>query len=238
MAGEDDESAGNEEMQSARQSRRTSVKGLKVKPSSAFLALNDKLLGAGRVSSVRLNLNAATAPVTTVSVSVPVPAPVPPVVRRNAIEKAQDSSALYDGKQSAAPSLKPEKPARKKTLGKGWFDMEPAVLDEQLKRDIKMVQLRNYMDPKRFYKNPDKSKSVLHVGTVIEGAGEYKSSRLTKKERQTTILGEILADKSIKQYTKRKYVEIQDSKPQGRKGKGKGKGKGDAKRQKKTHKLF
>ena len=39
----------------------------------------------------------------------------------------------------------------------------------------------------RFYKNPDKLRTVLHVGTVIEGPSEYKSSRMTNKERKQTI---------------------------------------------------
>ena len=61
----------------------------------------------------------------------------------------------------------------------------------------------------RFYKNPDKLGTVLHIGTVIEGPSEYKSARLTNKERKQSIVEEILADKDIKNYSKRKYMEIQ-----------------------------
>lgn len=75
-----------------------------------------------------------------------------------------------------------------------------------------MIQMRNYLDPKRFYKNPDKLGAVLHIGTVIEGPHEYKSSRLTNKQRKQSIVEEILADKSIKDYSKRKFNEIQASK--------------------------
>lgn len=72
-----------------------------------------------------------------------------------------------------------------------------------------MIQMRNYLDPKRFYKNPDKVGKVLHVGTVIEGPSEYFSSRMTKKERKQTIVEEILGDQTLKNYSKRKYEEIQ-----------------------------
>ena len=222
------------------------VPPLKVKPSAGFLALNDKLLSAGRVSSVRLNLNAA-APAAAARTTGAASAAASPLavadggkVRRNAIEEAQEKSSIYDGKNSSVVTGGPQSDGglrKKKTLGKGWFDMEPVVMDEALKRDVKMIQLRNYMDPKRFYKNPDKSKAVLHVGTVIEGSGEFKSSRMTKRERQSSILGEILADKQIKQYTKRKYAEIQDSKPQQRR-KGGGKRGSPHKKQKRVHKLF
>ena len=61
----------------------------------------------------------------------------------------------------------------------------------------------------RFYKNADKVGKVLHVGTVVEGPSEYFSSRLSKKERKQTIVEEILGDKTLKDYSKRKYSEIQ-----------------------------
>lgn len=63
--------------------------------------------------------------------------------------------------------------------------------------------------PRRFYKNPDKMGKVLHVGTVIEGPSEYFSSRLSRKERKQTIVEEILGDRTLKDYSKRKYSEIQ-----------------------------
>lgn len=69
--------------------------------------------------------------------------------------------------------------------------------------------MRNYLDPKRFYKNPDKLGTILHVGTVIEGSAEYKSNRLTRKERKQSILEELMSDNSIKNYTKNKYEAIQ-----------------------------
>ena len=77
---------------------------------------------------------------------------------------------------------------------------------------MKVVQMRNYLDPKHFYKNPDKMKSVIGVGTVIEGPEEFTTQRLTRKERERTLVGEILADSQIKDYTKRKYAEIQQDK--------------------------
>ena len=64
----------------------------------------------------------------------------------------------------------------------------------------------------RFYKNPDKMTKILHTGTVIEGPAEYKSSRMTNRERKQSIVEEILADKKIKDYSKRKFNEIQASK--------------------------
>ena len=88
--------------------------------------------------------------------------------------------------------------------------MEPMKLDENLKRDIKLIQMRNSLDPKRFYKKADKIKNVLHVGTIVEGSSEYKSSRINKRDRKQTITDEILADQQIMNYSKRKYNELQE----------------------------
>ena len=52
--------------------------------------------------------------------------------------------------------------------------------------------------------------AVLHVGTVIEGSAEFKSSRLNRKDRKQSIVEELMADHSIKDYTKRKYNSIQE----------------------------
>ena len=46
----------------------------------------------------------------------------------------------------------------------------------------------------------------------MEGSAEFKSARMTKKERKSNFLDEILADKDLKNYTKRKYSEIQAEK--------------------------
>lgn len=91
----------------------------------------------------------------------------------------------------------------------------------------------------RFYKNPDKLGSVVHIGTVIQGPAEYKSARLTNKERRGTIVEEILADKDIKSYSKRKFMEIQASKAPGRKKKnGSGKANKNSGNSKKSFSLY
>ncbi|KAG0347762.1 hypothetical protein BG004_007018 [Podila humilis] len=100
----------------------------------------------------------------------------------------------------------------------------------ELKRDLQILKLRNVLDPKRFYKREEKGKpkfpKYFQVGTIIEGNTEFYSSRLTKKERATTITGEVMKDLVGRDYYKRKFDEIQISKQSGgkrfnKKGKGK-----------------
>ena len=64
----------------------------------------------------------------------------------NPIIAAQRKSSLYSTTSSDVSSIKVE---ASKTVGKGWFGLEPMKLDDNVKRDIKMIQMRNYMDPKR-----------------------------------------------------------------------------------------
>ncbi|KAF9912661.1 hypothetical protein BX616_010268 [Lobosporangium transversale] len=127
-------------------------------------------------------------------------------------------------------SKKQKQEEREKTTGKGWFDLPQQVLTPELKRDLQILKLRNVLDPKRFYKREDKSKAkfpkYFQVGTIIEGNTEFYSSRLTKKERATTITGEVMKDLTGRDYYKRKFNEIQEAKQSGgkrfyKKGKGK-----------------
>lgn len=130
----------------------------------------------------------------------------------NAIISAQRKASVYNSSSIAVDPLRKVKVKPTKTLGSGWFNLQPLEMDSKLKNDIQMIRMRNYMDPKRFYKNPDKITSVLHVGTVIEGPSEYKSSRLTNKERRQSIVDEVLSDQLVKNYTKSKFMDIQQHK--------------------------
>ncbi|KAG0034485.1 hypothetical protein BGZ81_004517 [Podila clonocystis] len=127
-------------------------------------------------------------------------------------------------------SKKQKQEEREKTTGKGWFDLPQQVMTPELKRDLQILKLRNVLDPKRFYKREEKGKpkfpKYFQVGTIIEGNTEFYSSRLTKKERATTITGEVMKDEVGRDYYKRKFNEIQVAKQSGgkrfnKKGKGK-----------------
>lgn len=109
---------------------------------------------------------------------------------------------------------------RAKTTGDGWFNMRAPELTEDLKKDLKALQMRSAMDPKRFYKKNDregfpkyfqvrihavgggeeilthlfKISSHLQVGTVVDNPIDFYHSRIPKKERKRTIMEELLAD--------------------------------------------
>ncbi|KAK1387391.1 Fcf2 domain-containing protein [Heracleum sosnowskyi] len=122
----------------------------------------------------------------------------------------------------------------KDTSGKNWFDMPAPTMTPELKKDLQLLKLRSVMDPKRHYKKAD-SKSVpkyFQIGTVIEGATEFYTGRLTKKERKASLADELLGDHSLGSYRKRKVREIEEKNQPGGVAKWKIKGKETWKRAK------
>ena len=100
------------------------------------------------------------------------------------------------------------KRAKDDSAGKGWFNMQPMQMTDELKTDLAVVRNRTYLDPKKFYKSADKNHSIIQVGTVIEGAAEYYSSRLTKKQRRSNITEEFLADSGTSDYATNKFKQM------------------------------
>jgi Fcf2 pre-rRNA processing len=81
--------------------------------------------------------------------------------------------------------------------GAGWFDMQATPMTAELERDLLLIRNRNFLDPKRFYKSADKKPSkFVQAGTVIEGATEFYSSRLAKRQRRGNLVEEIMAESS------------------------------------------
>lgn len=127
------------------------------------------------------------------------------------------------GNKLLAPSLNRKEAAREKlqlqpkksTAGSKWFDLPETPLTAELKQDFRLIKMRGYLDPKRFYKK-EKGHTFpkfFHVGRVIEGPTEFFSSRMTNKQRKGTMVEEVLNDKKTKTYLKRKFSEVQAAAP-------------------------
>ena len=102
----------------------------------------------------------------------------------------------------------------RKSAGKGWFDLPAAEYTPELKRDMRTLKLRGAFDPKRFYKNADTRKLPTHfsIGTVVEGAQDFHSARLTKKEKGRTFAEEIAKDQTIKKARTTRFTKVQNEK--------------------------
>jgi Fcf2 pre-rRNA processing len=104
----------------------------------------------------------------------------------------------------------------KGTTATSRFGYDPTK-EDSLKSDIHVLRNRQYWNRQTFYKKADRSlfdsSSItqrFQMGTVIEGTGEFFSSRLTKKERKETMVQEIMMESDVK----KRYVRWQHEKQQ------------------------
>ncbi|KAL2270451.1 hypothetical protein VTJ83DRAFT_2635 [Remersonia thermophila] len=162
---------------------------------------------------------------------VAVPAAAP---KTAAVPAAPDAPGA--GEQTAASESQTEKPEKlsvrvpqlpqkqkkgpKDTLGPDWFNMPRTELTPELKRDLQALRMRDVAAlGKQFFKKDSRKPLVpeyCQVGTIIAGATDGQSNRLTRKERKRTIVEEILASDNVKKL-KSKYLDIQQHKRSGKK---------------------
>ncbi|KAJ9196782.1 hypothetical protein DTO166G4_620 [Paecilomyces variotii] len=108
----------------------------------------------------------------------------------------------------------------KQTAGSDWFDLPKTNLTPELKRDLQMIRMRSVLDPKRHYKKGVDEGGIpkfSQVGTVVEGPTEFLSSRIPKKERKRTFVGEAMAAERQSGRFTAKYRDIQAAKTSGKK---------------------
>lgn len=112
------------------------------------------------------------------------------------------------------------KKAKEANAGAQWFNMPKTDLTPELRRDLQLLKMRSVLDPKRHYKKDNAKNDVpefSQVGTIIEGANEFYSSRLNNKDRKQTILEEVIAQEHDSGRFKRKYEDISKTKTSGKK---------------------
>ncbi|KFM61093.1 Deoxynucleotidyltransferase terminal-interacting protein 2, partial [Stegodyphus mimosarum] len=104
---------------------------------------------------------------------------------------------------------------KEKTKGFHWYNMRASEMTEEKKNDLLVLQMRQALDPKHFYKrsaNKPNSK-YFEIGTFVESPVDFYSSRVPKKQRKQTLVDELLADAEFRRYQKKKITEIELSQP-------------------------
>lgn len=143
---------------------------------------------------------------------------------REAAEKsAQAASSITGVSQGNWGSLAASLEARKEVVplpsrtavAREWHSMPVLQLTPEIERDLRVIENRQHIDPKRFYKSSGTGRkkgelpTQVQFGTVIEGAHEFYSSRINKRDRRKTFTEEIMADRRIMDYTKTRVRKIQ-----------------------------
>jgi hypothetical protein len=79
--------------------------------------------------------------------------------------------------------------------------------------------MRSVLDPHRHYKKTAKPNvpQYSQTGTVIEGATEFFSARINRKDRSNNFVEEAMTTEQNSGRFKRKYDEIQEKKTSGKK---------------------
>ena len=97
------------------------------------------------------------------------------------------------------------------TAGPAWFHLPAAEMTPEVEKDLRLIRMRQALDPKRHYKNgPILTSKYFQVGTVVAGADEYyDAGRLTRRERGSTVLDQLLRDDQKKAYFKKKFADAQ-----------------------------
>jgi len=93
-----------------------------------------------------------------------------------------------------------------------WYRLPKQELTPSAKDDLRVLQLRNALDPKRFYKRPDSNKLPrrFQIGTIVEHPQDSRSGRLSRRERAPNITQEALRDERSRAFRKRKWKELQE----------------------------
>ncbi len=118
------------------------------------------------------------------------------------------SAALVQ--ETAIAKQQREQRERKQGARRDWHEMEVPEMTPELGKELRVLQLRGYMDPKRFYKSMDSKKSTkFQVGTVVDSFGAAPSSRMSKAVRRPTFVEQVLADDSIRGYARKTFGQLQ-----------------------------
>ena len=98
--------------------------------------------------------------------------------------------------------------------------MHAPEMTEELANELKLLEMRGSLDAKRYYneKKSKKKPKFFQIGRIIEGPGEFYSSRLTKKERKRTMVEELLADSKFQRYNKKRFLKLQLTRRRGKFG--------------------
>ncbi|KAK4123253.1 Nucleotidylyl transferase [Parathielavia appendiculata] len=151
-------------------------------------------------------------------------AKAPAVIAAPAVATAGEQTAV-PAKKSEKLSVRVPQLAQKKKGPKDaledWFNLPRTNLTPELKRDLQALRMRDVAAMgKQFFKK-DSRKAFIpeysQVGTIIAGATDGMSGRLTRKERKRTIVEEILAHDNVSKL-KSKYLDIQEKNKSGKKG--------------------
>ncbi|XP_951828.1 uncharacterized protein TA15670 [Theileria annulata] len=128
----------------------------------------------------------------------------------------------------------------KKEIEKNWFNISEKEVTPAVMREWKSIQLRGFVDPKKFYKNSKKLENIpkqFQLGTIVTNKSNIedtvnnvtgitksrntsgiKSRNIIKKTRVRKKSSLITSTVKESEWVSKRYRDIQNEKTSGRKG--------------------
>ncbi|XP_064554058.1 deoxynucleotidyltransferase terminal-interacting protein 2 [Drosophila montana] len=139
------------------------------------------------------------------------------IVRKANLEKDMQKAKQINGIEQlkALPTVSRRKQPilnraeRTKTKGSGWFDLPATEVTDEMRNELKVIQMRSVLDPKHFYKKNDLKvlPKYFQIGTVQHSPLDHYSERHTRKTKKS-LVDELLEDEAFQKFNKRKYKEV------------------------------
>ncbi|BFF94001.1 deoxynucleotidyltransferase terminal-interacting protein 2 [Drosophila madeirensis] len=141
------------------------------------------------------------------------------IIRTENVEKDMlNSRRVLDpglAQRTALPSVGKRKQTilnraeRAKTKGSGWFDLPATEVTEEMRNELKIIQMRSVLNPKQFYKKNDLKvlPKYFQIGTVQHSALDHYKEKNTRKAKKS-LVDQLLEDEAFQKFNKRKYNEV------------------------------
>lgn len=123
------------------------------------------------------------------------------------LERMEKAPKLHVSKHLVKADAKKKS---EETAGKGWYNLPKTEITESIKKDLQIIKMRGALDPKKHYRRNDTNKlpKYFQMGTVVEGAHEFYSSRVPQGKRKKNMVDELLEDAEFRRKNKKQFLEL------------------------------
>ncbi|XP_017105253.2 deoxynucleotidyltransferase terminal-interacting protein 2 [Drosophila bipectinata] len=122
----------------------------------------------------------------------------------------------FDQRKSLSTMSRRKQPAfnrviRTKSKGSGWFDLPATEVTEEMRNELKIIQMRSVLNPKQFYKKNDLKNlpKYFQIGTVQHSVIDHHKEKNTRKSHKT-LVDELLENEAFQNFNRRKYKEVNE----------------------------
>ncbi|KAH8328727.1 hypothetical protein KR074_004541 [Drosophila pseudoananassae] len=100
---------------------------------------------------------------------------------------------------------------RTKSKGSGWFYLPATEVTEEMRNELKIIQMRSVLNPKQFYKKNDLKNlpKYFQIGTVQPSVIDHHKEKKTRKSHKT-LVDELLENEAFQNFNRRKYKEVNE----------------------------